>query len=240
MANFVLVHAAWRGGWTWKRVARQLREEGHEVYVPTLTGMADRSHLSHVQINLSTHIHDIVNLIKYEELDEVILCGASYSGMVITGVADQLSEHIAALVYLDAFLPQDGDSLFALTPEVMQLDRMRDAGLHGGHTVSPISSEVINTNLEDRAWVDRMSTPQPLATLTEAIHLQGNQDKIKTKIYLLATGWQPSGFRRYYDRVSKDPAWIVRTIDSGHEVMLNHPNEVTNLLREAALLAHSG
>jgi esterase/lipase len=77
--NFFLIHGAWRGGWTWKRVARQLREEGHEVYTPTLTGLADRRHLSHNQINLSTYIEDIVNLIKYEELDEVILCGASYS-----------------------------------------------------------------------------------------------------------------------------------------------------------------
>jgi pimeloyl-ACP methyl ester carboxylesterase len=239
MANFVLVHAGWRGGWTWKRVARQLRKEGHEVYTPTLTGMADRSHVSHAPINLTTHIQDIVNLIKYEELNEVILCGASYSGMVITGVADQVSERIAALVYLDAFLPQDGESLFALTPEAAQLARIRDAALHGGHTVQPISTELIKTNPQDRAWVDRMSTPQPLATMTEAIRLQGNQHKIKTKIYLLATGWQPSGFRKYYDQVSKDPAWIARTIDSGHEVMLNHPKEVTSLLKEAAVLAHS-
>jgi hypothetical protein len=120
----------------------------------------------------------------------------------------------------------------------MQLDRIRDAGLHGGHTVSPISSELIKTNLQDGTWVDRMSTPQPLATLTEAIHLQGNQEKIKIKIYLLATGWQPSGFREYYDRASKDPSWIARTIDSGHEVILNHPKEVTNFLKEAAVLAH--
>lgn len=223
MANFVLVHAAWRGGWTWKRVARQLRDAGHEVYTPTLTGLADRSHLLHAGINLSTHIQDIVSLIRFEELSEVILCGASYSGMVITGVANQISERIDALVYLDAFLPQNGDSIFTLNPEAMQLANIKNAGQSGGFSLPPISTEFIQTNLQDRAWVDRMSTPHPIASQTEAIRLRGNQDKIKTKIYALATGWEPNGFRGFYDRASADPTWVTRTIDSGHELMLNKP-----------------
>ncbi len=239
MANFVLVHIAWRGGWTWKRVARQLRDAGHEVYTPTLTGLADRSHLLHAGVNLSTHIQDIVNLIRYEELEEVILCGASYGGMVITGVADQISERIAALVYLDAFLPQNGDSVFTLSPEALQIASVRDSGLHGGFSLPPISTEFLQTNLQDRSWVDQMSTKHPVATFTEAISLRGNQDRIKTKIYALATGWEPNGFRHFYERVNADPSWTTRTIASGHEVMLDKPDEVADLLKEAAALAHS-
>jgi pimeloyl-ACP methyl ester carboxylesterase len=234
MANFVLVHAAWRGGWTWKRVARLLRGDGHDVYTPTLTGLADRSHLLHAGVNLSTHIQDIVNLIQFEELNDVVLCGVSYSGMVISGVADQISERISALVYLDAFLPQDGNSLFTLSPEALQLHSIKDAGQHNGSALSPISTEYIKTNEQDRPWVDRMSTLQPLATLTEAIRLKGNHLKVKKKIFVLAS-WEPNGFRRFYERVEKDPAWITRTIESGHEVMLDKPEEVANLLREAAV-----
>jgi pimeloyl-ACP methyl ester carboxylesterase len=234
MANFVLVHAGWRGGWTWKRVSRQLRAQRHDVYSPTLTGLGDRSHLFRADINLSTHIQDVVNLIKFEELDNVVLCGVSYSGMVITGVADQISERIAALVYLDAFFPKDGDSLITMLPESRQLFSIKDAGQHGGYGVSPISTDLIKTNMKDRAWVDRMSTPQPLATITEAIRLKGNHVKVKKKIYVLATGWD-THFRSYYDHLSKDLTWITRTIDCGHEVMLDKPEEVASLLHEASL-----
>jgi pimeloyl-ACP methyl ester carboxylesterase len=108
MANYCLVHGAWRGGWVWKRVARQLRKEGHDLYTPTMIGLGERSHLLNGAINLSTCIQDIVNVIKFEELNDVILCGHSFAGMVITGVADMISEQIAALVYLDAVVPEDG------------------------------------------------------------------------------------------------------------------------------------
>src|SRR3984957_20745503 len=111
MATFVLVHGAWHGSWCWKRVRQALQAAGHNVFTPTLTGVADRSHLLSPDVNLDTHIDDVVNLIRWEELSDVVLCGHSYGGMVITGVADALSDRIRSLVYLDAFVPKDGEAL---------------------------------------------------------------------------------------------------------------------------------
>jgi len=108
MSTYVLVHGAWRGGWIWKRVRRELQERGHEVFTPALTGVGERSHLLTPQVNLETHIADVINLIRWEQLSDVVLCGHSYGGCVVSGVGDRIPEKIGALVYLDAFVPEDG------------------------------------------------------------------------------------------------------------------------------------
>jgi len=234
MSHFVLVHGGWRGGWIWKRVAQLLRKEGHTVYTPTLTGLADRSHLLHADINLSTHIQDIVNLIKFEELKDVVLCGHSYAGMVISGVADQISESISSLVYLDAWFPQSGDSIMTLSPEMYQLMYIKDAGKHGGIACSPIPAAILHVNDQDRAWVDTMATPHPFATMIEAIQLQGRHLTVRKKTFALASAWEPNPFKQFYERLQGDPTWVTRTIESGHDAMLDKPEEVASLLREAA------
>jgi pimeloyl-ACP methyl ester carboxylesterase len=116
MANFVLVHGAWIGGWCWRPNAQALRKAGHEVFTPTLTGLGERSHLMNPSINLDTHVADIVNVIKHEELSDIVLVGHSYGGMVVTGVADTLADKIRSLVYLDAFVPESGQALVDLAP----------------------------------------------------------------------------------------------------------------------------
>src|SRR5215216_473082 len=108
MTTFVLVHGGWHGGWCWKRVAPLLRDAGHDVYTPTLTGLGERVHLASPQVNLTTHITDVVNVIEFEDLSEVVLVGHSYGGVVITGVASKVSDRIKDLVYLDAFVAKDG------------------------------------------------------------------------------------------------------------------------------------
>ena len=114
MSTFVLVHGAWHGGWCYKRVSERLRAEGHLVFTPTNTGLGERSHLYHREIDLEVHITDILNVIKWEEIDDFVLVGHSYGGMIITGVADRVPEKVRRLVYLDAFVPQDGQSIFDL------------------------------------------------------------------------------------------------------------------------------
>src|ERR1700689_4112235 len=131
MATFVLVHGAWHGGWCWKRVRRSLQAQGHEVFTPTLTGVADRSHLLSREVNLETHITDVTNLILWEELSDVVLCGHSYGGPVISGVADRIPDRIGALGYLDAFVLQNGQSVHDVLPAEQknaQIEGVRQMG----------------------------------------------------------------------------------------------------------------
>src|SRR5580698_4883368 len=204
MSNFVLIHGGWRGGWIWKRVAQLLRNEGHDVYAPTLTGLADRNHLLQANINLSTHIQEIINLIKFEELNDVVLCGHSYAGMVISGVADQICESISSLVYLDAWLPKNGDSIMTLSPDMYQLMHIKDAGQYGGIACPPIPAAILQVNELDRAWVDTLATSQPFATIIEAIQLQGSHLKVKKKTFVLASAWAPNPFRQFYEHLQGD------------------------------------
>ena len=116
MATFVLVHGAWQGGWCWKRVAALLRRSGQDVFTPTLTGLGERAHLLDDKIDLDTHIQDILGVLRCEELSDIVLCGHSYGGVVITGVADKASEQIRSLVYLDALVPADGQTVVDILP----------------------------------------------------------------------------------------------------------------------------
>jgi pimeloyl-ACP methyl ester carboxylesterase len=147
MATFVLVHGAWHGSWCWKRVRKHLQAEGHEVFTPTLTGVGERSHFISPQITLDTHVADIVNLLRWEELTDVVLCGHSYAGCVITGVADRVPERLRALVYLDAFILENGQSLHDVLPREVAEDQVRGAAETGdGWRVPPITAEFFRVN----------------------------------------------------------------------------------------------
>ena len=150
MATFVLVHGAWHGGWCYKEVARRLRQAGHEVYTPTLTGLGERAHLMSRAIDLSTHIEDILAVIRCENLSDVILCGHSYGGMVIAGVAEQVADKLRTLVYLDAFVPEDSKSLSDYLP-AEQVEHMRaDAAQNGdGYKVTPLPAAFFRVNPQD-------------------------------------------------------------------------------------------
>ena len=140
MATFVLVHGAWHGSWCWKRVRQALQDAGHDVFTPTLTGVGERSHLLSLHVNLETHIDDVVNLIRWEDLSDVVLCGHSYGGCVISGVADRVPDRIRALVYLDAFVLRDGQSLHDTLPPAqrdLQLERRKQPGKAGRFRRSP-------------------------------------------------------------------------------------------------------
>ena len=125
MSTYVLVHGAWHGSWCWKRVRKALQANGHDVFTPTLTGLGERSHLLSREVNLETHIDDVVNLIRWEELSNIVLCGHSYGGVVVSGVADRVPDRIGALIYLDAFVLEDGRSVHDEVPPD-QKERQRD------------------------------------------------------------------------------------------------------------------
>lgn len=234
MATFVLVHGAWHGSWCWKRVRKAIEAMGHEVFTPTLTGVGERSHLLSPQVNLDTHIDDVANLIRWEELSDVVLCGHSYGGCVISGVADRVPDRIGALVYLDAFVLENGQSLHDTLPPAqrqMQVDLTQQYG--EGWKVPPIPAEVFAVNAIDREWVNSQCTMQPIATFQQALSLTGNVAAAGKTTFILASGWNDSPFPQFFER-AKVQGWKTLALPCGHDVMLDMPEELTKALLRAA------
>lgn len=235
--TFVLVHGAFHGGWCYARLAEILRAHGHRVFTPTLTGVGERAHLAHAGVNCSTHIHDIINVIKSEQLEEVVLCGHSYGGMVVGGVADAIPQRIASLVYLDAAIPEDGKSLFDLTfaqaPEKIALF-MSQIGDHGGFLLPAFPASAFNVNEADRTMVDALCTPQPFATFCERLKLSGAHLRIPRKTYILATNWESTRHHWMYQRIKNDASWSTFEIPCGHDLMLDEPERVAEILLDGA------
>jgi pimeloyl-ACP methyl ester carboxylesterase len=229
MANFVLVHGAWIGGWCWRPNAQGLRKAGHEVYTPTMTGLGERSHLMSPSINLDTHITDIVNVIKHEELSNLVLVGHSYGGMVVTGVADILPDKISSLVYLDAFAPENGQSLINLLPPGGPAPATASE-----YTLAPLPAAVFGASPEVAAYVDARTTPHPTACFTQTIKLTGGIDRVKKKTYIYANVPAPTTFTQFYEKLKNRQDWVTHTLPCTHIVMIDMPNELTDLLLQVA------
>ena len=235
MATFLCVSGAWHGGWCWKRVRTSLQALGHDVFTPSLTGLGDRQHLLSPEVNLETHIDDVVNLIVAEELSDVVLCGHSYGGCVISGVADRIEHRIKALIYLDALVLNDGESAYDAMPPEIPAAQIEEARLFGeGWKVRPVPAEVYNVNPADREWVDRRSTPHPLAAFQQPLRLGGGSDKVQDITYIFATGWGPSPLLVAHYSRAKRRGWKTREVSCGHDVMVDMPESVMGELLSAA------
>ncbi len=231
--TFVLVHGAWHGGWCWRRVAYRLRRGGHSVFTPTLTGLGERLHLLRAGIDLKTHIADVTNVMKWEQLTDVVLCGHSYGGFVISGVAELMAPAIRSIVFLDAFVPHDGDTTQSLTGPAVQ-EGIRTALQRGDNAIPPRSAEAFGVNVADRAWVDRLCVPQPIGTFTDKIALTGARDRIARKSYIRAARYANPGFDRALAAVRSDRAWCTYEVPCGHDVMVDDPDRLTEILLEVA------
>jgi pimeloyl-ACP methyl ester carboxylesterase len=239
-AAIVLVHGAWHGGWCYRRVADLLRGAGHRVYTPTLTGLGERSHLLTPSVNLTTHIADITNMIRWEDLRQIILVGHSYGGIVVTGVADEMADRISALVYLDAFLPTAGKSFHDIVPAELAEAQVHSASASNGQSVPPIPAAAFNVNEADRTWADSLFTPHPLRTLTQPIELSGNHARIAYKSYVLATKNPIPLFQDFARSMRNDPACNSYELPCGHDVMIDLPMETAAIIQQAAARAVSG
>jgi len=229
--TFVLVHGAWHGAWCWRRVADRLTAHGHKVFTPTLAGLGEHAHLNNPNIDLATHTTDVVNVFKWEDLSDVVLVGHSYGGLVIGGAADQMADRIASIVYLDAFVPKNGQALIDFVPKE-QADALKKQAADNVYT-PPFPATVFNVNEKDRAWVDSKCTPQSARTWTQGAVITGKSDGIKKKTYIQALGWKP-GFQAVRDMIEKTPGWIVEDVPCGHDVMIDMPERLTKMLLAAA------
>jgi pimeloyl-ACP methyl ester carboxylesterase len=222
MATFVLVHGAWGGSYMYTPLAERLRAAGHLVHVPSLTGLGERAHLAHGGITLTDHINDVVGLIDCEELQDFILVGHSYGGMVITGVSARRGSRIRKLVYIDAFLPQNGQALWDIAS-----DFERSAYIDGQRNSPGLCQPFFPVG-------ERHVTGHPLLTLVEPVKLGGEEKQIGQRTYLYATNNAPTTFTKFRERIANEPGWTLHELATGHFMWDDDLDGVTRLLLDEA------
>lgn len=237
MATFVIVHGAWGGAWAWnKRVTPMLRQAGHEVHAVTLTGLGERSHLGSPDTDLDTHIADVCNVLAYEDLHDVILVGHSYGGMVITGVADRSPERLSRLVYLDAFVPSDGQAVADRWTPTQRREMLARVEREGEGWRIPPGPMQGDDPPEIVAWAQPRRHGQPLKTFTQPIRLTRGETTLPRAYVYCAGGKTPdSPFAERAARLRDDPRWRYFELRSGHNLQYSAPQETVEILLEQAL-----
>lgn len=233
MATICLIHGGWHGGWCWDLVRPLLEAQGHTVRTPTLPGLAERAGELTRETDLETHIVDVVGRIAADEASRVALVGHSYAGMVVTGVADRLPGRIGCLIYLDAAVPNDGQSCYDVlpTPRREYLTRLADSGGDGWKIPPPPPESFGVTDPELADWARARLTPQPTAALTERIRLTGKEADVPRRTYIHCTqGSVVASFAPFAARFGRNPAWDVIEIATGHDAMLTEPDLVAGLI----------
>lgn len=224
----MLVHGGWHGGWVWQRLAPLLAAAGHRPHTPTLTGLGDRAAECDAEVGLQTHVDDILNLLPGLRSNAVVLLGHSYGGSIITAVADQLPERIAALVYLDAVIPTDGIPGWQGFPPERQQAMLAAASGLGGLRVPPpdpalwgfVPGTPAHQDLQQRL------TPHPIKTMMDVPRLSGRWRSVPRKHYLLAAGPPASRFSHLHAALTGKPGWASALVTGGHEMMWTHPREL--------------
>ena len=235
--TFVLVHGAWHGGWCWVRVAERLRAAGHLVYTPTLTGLGERRHLISALVNLDTHINDIINVIENEELNEVVLVGHSYAGIIVSGVADRAAARLRHVVFLDSLLLESGKSIFSSFPKEVVEQRMKSIRENGGGVgaVAAFPPRAFGvTDPADIEWVARRMTPQPVGTYQQPLILNAPIGNGVLKTYIDCTVEPMPNLNAGKAMVRREPGWQIRTLASAHDAMVIAPGPLTNMLIDLA------
>lgn len=218
MTDYVLVHGAWCGSWCYERLAGELAAAGHRVVAVDLPGLGQDAANFHPGITLSDHVAHVVAAVGAAGFARFVLVGHSYGGMVVTGVAARLGARIDALVYVDAFLPEHGQSLWDLTGAWEHAHYIDSQKAQPG-AVAPLPG-----------FAHPGLTPHPLLTLLEAVRLGGEEAQVGRRIYIFAAGWSPSPFAPFAARVKGDPAWEYHEADAGHFVMADQPGQLLQIV----------
>jgi pimeloyl-ACP methyl ester carboxylesterase len=228
VATIVLVPGAWHGAWCWTAVAGRLREQGHEVHTPTLTGLAERAHLLAPGVDLETHITDVRELITWAELTDVVLCGHSYGGVVITGVADRIPARLRELVYVDAFVPAVGQSC----TECANVPVPNGATARSPELAVPAPPAAFFGYVGPQTeWIEARTTPMPVAALDGRVSYREEVLADLPRTYVLASGWASNPhFQAAYERAGREPGWTAAAVAGSHELMISHPDELAAVI----------
>lgn len=228
--TFVFVPGSFHGGWCWRKVTDILARQGHKTYAPSLTGLADRSHLLSKEINLDTHIADIVNLFQWEDLRDACLVPHSYGGWPACGALEQIGDRVSSIVWVDAFIPKDGErgldaaSEFSRTALAAAIER-GDSGRAGP------KADAYSISRKDFDWINSKLTPQPNGIPYQPIKLTGALQKVAKKAYIRAPKYHQPGFDRALAECKADPSWSTHvTTDAHHDVMIDVPEWLAEIL----------
>jgi pimeloyl-ACP methyl ester carboxylesterase len=228
--TFVLVHGAWHGGWCWRRVADVLERQGHKVYAQSLTGVGDRSHLLSKDVSLDTHIADIVNLVKWEDIKDICLVAHSYGGWPASGALEEIHDRVSSIVWVDAFKPENGQkgADFASDFSRKALEEALAKG-EPGRKGAPAST--FSMSEKDYAWIDSKLTLQPNGVAIQPIKLTGKREAIAKKIYIRAPKFPQAAFDQALAECRADKSWqTFVNEDTGHDIMIDQPEWLADLL----------
>lgn len=248
MATFVIVHGAWGGGWEWTAVADLLREQGHRVFTPTLSGIGDRPDAPASPVGLATHVGDVVSVFERSDLRDVVLCGASYGGMPVSGAAEHVPDRIGLLVYVDGLVPLSGQAAVDLFPAWFARQVRDGLAEHGPAWRIPIPTRVAEAlvppgSVPDhvrRDYLERLR-PHPAATFVDPLELGGSWDAVpKAFIRCTTTSWA--------EQVAGDPVaagaerarslgWMYRELPVRHDPQVFDPGGTARVLAEVAQLS---
>jgi pimeloyl-ACP methyl ester carboxylesterase len=224
-ATFLVCHGAWSAGWAWKKMHPLMAAAGHRLVTPTYTGLGERAHLANPSIDLETHIEDILNVIHYEDLRDIVLVGHSYGGMVATGVADRRRDIVRQLIYIDAFVPEDGQSLFDLNK--MAALKLAESG--DGWRVPPNPTPP-DTSPVDLEWLTARRVDMPIKCLDTKLKLRGGKLTLP-RSYIYATRITPADpFGPFAARARKEPGWSCHAIDASHSPFVTAPEALMALM----------
>jgi pimeloyl-ACP methyl ester carboxylesterase len=227
-ATFLVCHGAWSAGWAWKKMHPLMAARGHRLVTPSYTGLGERAHLAGPSIDLETHIQDVLNVIRYEDLRDIVLVGHSYGGMVATGVADRARDVVSQLIYLDAFVPDDGQSLLDLNePARVRMQELARAG--DGYRVPPNPTPP-DTPQADLDWLTARRVDMPIKCFETKLRLQGGSVSLP-RSYIYATRITPADtFGRFAKRAKSEPGWRYFEIDASHSPNVTAPEALMALL----------
>ncbi|HXX03606.1 MAG TPA: alpha/beta hydrolase [Xanthobacteraceae bacterium] len=229
MATIVLAHGAWSAAWAWKKVRPLMAAAGHQFFTPTYTGLGERAHLASPSNDLETHIADVLGVLTCEELRDVVLIGHSYGGMVASGVADRARDRLAQLIYLDAFVPADGQALIDLVPDA-ERDRLLGSVESGdGWRVTPNPTPP-DTSPQDLEWVEKFRMPQSVKCFTQPLRLQAALTL--PRVFIHCTRYaDKKPFAQFARRARSETGWQCHDLDASHSPNVTAPAALVALLQ---------